>query len=79
MDRGGQLDHAKAGAEMATGDRDGVDGFLPKLVGDLPDLLDLEPAQTSGVRMVSRRGVLLYAVTAMFQSECRRQDRREMG
>ena len=40
-----QFDDAEAGAEMSAGDRDGVDGFLTQLVGDLPDLLHLEPAQ----------------------------------
>ena len=33
---------------MAAGDRDGVDGFLTQFVGDLPHLLDLEPAQVVG-------------------------------
>src|SRR5216683_1758310 len=45
VDRGGQLDHAKAGAKMAAGDRDSVDGFLAELVGNLPHLFHLEPAQ----------------------------------
>ena len=45
MQRRGQLDDAEAGAEMAAGDGDRVDGFLTQLVGDLPDLLDLELAQ----------------------------------
>ena len=45
MQRRGQFDDAEAGAEMAAGDRNGVDGFLAQLVGDLPDLLHLEPAQ----------------------------------
>ena len=45
MDRGGQFDDAEAGAEMAAGHRDRVDGFLTQFVGDLPHLLHLEPAQ----------------------------------
>ena len=45
MDRRGQFDDAEAGAEMAAGDRDRIDGFLAQLVGDLPHLLDLELAQ----------------------------------
>ena len=45
MDGGGQFDDAEAGAEMAAGDGDRVDGFHPQFVGDLPDLLHLEPAQ----------------------------------
>jgi hypothetical protein len=48
MDRGGQFDDAEAGAEMAAGDRNRVDGFLAKLVGHLPDLFHLEPAQIVG-------------------------------
>ena len=35
----GQLDDAEAGAEMAAGDRDRVDGLRAQLVGDLPKLL----------------------------------------
>ena len=42
---GRQLDDAEAGAEMAACDRDRIDGFLTQLVGDLPDLFHLEPAQ----------------------------------
>ena len=45
MQGGGQFDDAEAGAEMAAGDRDRIDGFLTQLVGDLPDLFHLEPAQ----------------------------------
>ena len=45
VQRRGQLDDAEAGAEMAAGDGDRVDGFLTQLVGHLPDLVDLEPAQ----------------------------------
>jgi hypothetical protein len=37
-----QFDDTEAGAEMSAGDRDGVDGFLAQLIGDLLDLLDLE-------------------------------------
>jgi len=33
---------------MSARDRDGVDGFLPQLIGDLPDLVHLEPAQIVG-------------------------------
>jgi len=43
-----QFDDTEAGAEMSAGDRDGVDGFLTQLIGDLPDLLHLEPAQIVG-------------------------------
>ena len=45
MDRGGELDHAEARAEVTAGHRDGIDGLLTQLVGDLANLLDLELAQ----------------------------------
>ncbi len=45
VQRNRQLDHAEAGAEMAAGDRDRVDGLLAQLVGELAELLDLEGAQ----------------------------------
>ena len=48
MERHRQLDDAEAGAEVAAGHRDGVDGFLTKLVCDLPHLLDLELAKIVG-------------------------------
>src|SRR5207237_4884119 len=40
-----ELDDAEARAEMAARDGHRVDGLLAKFVGDLPDLVDLEPAQ----------------------------------
>jgi hypothetical protein len=43
-----QLDDAETGAEMSTRYRDGIDGFLPQFIGDLPDLFQLEPAQIVG-------------------------------
>ena len=39
MQRHGQLDHAEAGAEMAAGHGDRVDGLLPQFVGQLAKLL----------------------------------------
>src|SRR3569833_380542 len=45
MDRGGELDHAEARAEVTAGHRDGIDGLLTQLVCDLAHLLDLELAQ----------------------------------
>src|SRR6185312_4175625 len=45
MDGGGEFHDAQASAEMAAGDGDSVDGLLAKLIGNLPDLIDLEPAQ----------------------------------
>jgi hypothetical protein len=56
MDGSGQFDDAEAGAEMAAGDRDGIDGFLAQLIGDLPDLVHLEPAKISrGVDRIEKR------------------------
>ncbi len=43
----GELDHPQAGAEMAAGDRDRVDGLLAQLVRQLAQLPALEPAQIS--------------------------------
>ena len=45
MDGRGQFDDAEAGAEMAAGHGDGVDGFLTQFVRNLAHLVDLEPAQ----------------------------------
>ena len=56
VQRGGQFDDAEARAEMAAGDRNGIDGLLAQLVGDLPKLLDLELAQVvRGVDRVEKR------------------------
>jgi hypothetical protein len=48
VDRGGEFHDAEAGAKVAAGYRNGVDGFLAEFVGDLPHLLDLELAQIVG-------------------------------
>ena len=45
VDRHRQLDHAQRGAEMAAGDRDGVDRLGPQLIGNLTQLLRGEVAQ----------------------------------
>src|SRR6185295_7076749 len=45
MQRDGQLDHAEAGAEMAAGDRYGVDRLLTQFVGELAQLSDIETAK----------------------------------
>ena len=79
VDRGGEFHDAEAGAEVAAGHRNGVDGFLAEFVRNLAYLLDLELAGSSGVRMVSRSGVLLNVVTAIFQFCMSAQARREMG
>ena len=42
VQRDRQLDHAQAGAEMAAGDRDGIDGLLAQFVRDLAKLARLE-------------------------------------
>ena len=50
-----QLDHAEPGAEMAAGDRDRIDGLGAQLVGDLPELALIEPAQVvRGVDLVEK-------------------------
>jgi hypothetical protein len=57
----GQFDDAKAGAEMSTRYRDGIDGFLTQFIGDLPDLFHLEPAQiVGGVDGVEKRRFAEY-------------------
>jgi len=48
VDRGGEFHDAEAGAEVAAGHRNGVDGFLAEFVGDLTHLLDLELAKVVG-------------------------------
>ena len=58
MQRDRQLDDAEAGAEMAAGDRDGVDGLLAQLIGDLAKLVLLEAPEVVGVLMRSSKGVL---------------------
>ena len=45
VQRDSQLDHAEPGAEMAAGDRDGVDRLLAQFVGELAQLTLVEPAQ----------------------------------
>ena len=42
VQRDRQLDDAEAGAEMAAGDRDRVDGLPAQFVGELPQLVGLE-------------------------------------
>jgi hypothetical protein len=45
MQRHGQLDDAEAGPEMAAGDGDGADGFLPEFVGELLEVGRRKAAQ----------------------------------
>ena len=46
---------------MTAGDRDGIDGFLAQFVGDLPELLNLEPAQVvRGTDRVEKRRLTKY-------------------
>ena len=45
MQRRRQFHDAQSGSEMATGNRNRIDGFLTKLVGNLPNLVHLQPAQ----------------------------------
>jgi hypothetical protein len=48
MQRDRQLDDAKPGAEMTPGDGHRIDRLGAKLVGDLPELALVEPAQVIG-------------------------------
>ena len=48
VQRDGQLDDAEAGAEMAAGDRDGIDDFGAQFVGDLAQLRAVERLQIGG-------------------------------
>ena len=57
MQRDGQLDDAEAGAEMAAGDRDGVDRLGAQLVGELAELALVERPQVGGRGDPSRSGV----------------------
>ena len=67
MDCRGQFDDAEAGAEMAAGDRNRIDGFLTQFVGDLPNLLHLELAQiVRGADGIEKRR-FTESVTAIFQ------------
>ena len=59
MDGDGEFDHAERGAEMAAGDRNGVDGFGAQFIGELLELLgreiphigrDVDPVQERGAR-----------------------------
>jgi hypothetical protein len=43
VQRHGELDHAQPGAEMAAGDRNGRDRLLAQLVGELAQLVGLQP------------------------------------
>ena len=47
MQRDGQFDHAEAGAEMAAGLGDRVDGLGAQFVGDLPELLRRQVLQVA--------------------------------
>ena len=54
----GQLDHAEAGAEVAAGDGDGVDGLGPQLVGELAQLGEVEIPRVGGeLDLIEQRGV----------------------
>ena len=50
MQRDRQLDYAEAGAEMAAGDRDGIDRLLTQLIGELAQLRPIEAAEIFGGR-----------------------------
>jgi hypothetical protein len=43
VQRHGELDHAEAGAEMAASDRHGRDRLLAQFIGELAQLVGLQP------------------------------------
>ena len=58
MQRDRELDHAEAGAEMAAGDGDSVDGLAAQFVGDLPQLARFEaPEVFRGLDLVEQWGL----------------------
>ena len=58
VQRNRQLDHAKAGAEMAAGHRDGIDRLLAQLVRHLAKLARLElPEVVRGLDLVEQWGL----------------------
>ena len=63
MQRDSELDHAEAGAEMAAGRRDGVDGLNAQFVSDLPQLSGLKVSEIVRVLMWSSNGVFDETVT----------------
>ena len=68
MQRDGQLDHAEAGAQMPAGDRDGVDGLLPQLVGDLNQIL-FRAARADRREYQSHRGAVSCLACRAFGSK----------
>jgi hypothetical protein len=49
MERDGQLDDAEARAEMAAGHGHGGDRLLPELVGELGELVLVQPSDVAGI------------------------------
>ena len=57
MESDGQLDHAKAGTEVAPGHRNGVNHFLAEFIRQLPQLPGFQPAQIGrNIDLVEKRG-----------------------
>ena len=55
-----ELDHAQAGAEMAAGDRNGRDRLLAQLVGQLAQLVGLQPTDVGrNVDSIEKRRLAL--------------------
>ena len=73
VQRDGQLDHAKPRAEMAAGDSNRGDQLLPKLLGELLQLIVLQRAQIPGVRIRSSNGVVLSALIRITR-RCKEKD-----
>ena len=61
VQRDGELDDAKAGAEMAAGHRDGVDRLGAQLVGKAAKIAFVEPAQVGRLGdIVEKTGILVH-------------------
>ncbi len=58
VERGGQFDHAKTGAEMPAGDRNDVDQVGAQLIGELAELVLFQLAQVlRQIDLVQQRGL----------------------
>ena len=68
VQRDGQLDDAEARAQMAAGHRHGIDGLLPQLVGELPQLLGLQAAQVRGHLHLIEQGSLQGTLGGLWQT-----------
>ena len=68
VQRDGQLDHAEAGAEMAAGDRHGIDRLLAQFVGELAQLALVEAAEIGRRNDIDRAAAFLNRTRARFST-----------